>query len=79
MEEKLQKIIAAYTPFDYTQINLNIEIKNRYIASELKDNFVNDICRAWPGLNSTELHNVMFTELRTGRQIIEFIRKIIIR
>ncbi|MCE1163944.1 MAG: hypothetical protein LWX07_00920 [Bacteroidetes bacterium] len=79
MDEKLQKIIAAYTPFDYSQIKLDIEIKNHYIAAEMKDNFVNDICRAWPDVNSTELHNIMFTNLKTGREIVNYIGKIIVR
>lgn len=79
MEEKLQKIIAAYTPFDYSQIKLDIEIKNHYIAAEMKDNFVNDICRVWPDVNCTELHNIMFIKLKTGREIEAYIGKIIIR
>jgi hypothetical protein len=74
-EEKLKKIIAAYTPFDYTQINLSIEIKDRYIALELKDNFANDICNAWPKVDCTHIHNEMFASLKTGNNILEFLNK----
>jgi hypothetical protein len=70
-EDKLKKIIAAYTPFDYTKINLTIKIEDRYIASEFKDNFASDICEAWPKSDCTKIHNEMFDSLITGEDILK--------
>lgn len=69
-EEKLQKIIAAYTPFDYTKISLKKEIMDNYIAAEFKGNFCDDISHFWRKTNSTQLYNSMFVTLKTGEDIL---------
>jgi len=70
---KLKKIIAAYTPFLYTQIDLKKTIKNKYIAVEFKDNFFADLCDAWPDLDTTSLYNELFVTIKTGKDILELI------
>ncbi len=77
MEEnavKLQKIIAAYTPFNYQDIDLKKTIKDKYVAKEFKDNFSNDICTTWRSLNCTQVHNGMFVELKTGEDILKILK-----
>lgn len=77
-QEKLQKIIAAYTPLDYTQIDLKRTIKDNYIAAEFKDSFCNDICICWRNINSTELHNDMFVKLKTGDDILKILKYVLL-
>ena len=72
-QEKLQKIIAAYTPLDYTQIDLKRTIKDNYIASAFKDNFCHDICVCWRSINSTQLRNDMFVKFKTGEDILKIL------
>lgn len=76
-EEKMQKIIAAYTPFDYTKIDLNKAIKDKYIAAEFKDNFCADICDVWKNVNSTTLRNNMFVTLKSGNDIVKILNFVI--
>jgi len=73
-QEKLQKIIAAYTPLDYTKIDLKRPIKDNYIAAEFKDNFCNDICNTWMSIDPTQIRNDMFGKLKTGEDILETIK-----
>lgn len=73
-EEKLQKIISAFTPLDYTKIDLKRTIENNYIASEFKDNFCDDICIAWRNINATQLRNDMFVKLKTGADIVKILK-----
>lgn len=70
----LQKIIAAYTPFHYYDIDLSKKIKDKYIASELKESFCNDILNAWKYLDGTILINEMFEELETGNDILKILK-----
>lgn len=77
-EEKLQKIIAAYTPLDYTKIDLKSTIKDIYIAAEFKDNFCNDICITWRNINVTQLRNDMFVKLKTGDDIIKILKYVLL-
>ncbi|RXM52936.1 MULTISPECIES: hypothetical protein [unclassified Chryseobacterium] len=77
-EEKLQKIIAAYTPLDYTKINLKRAIKDNYIAAEFKDNFCADICIAWRNINPTQLRNDMFVKLKTGEDILKILKYVLL-
>jgi hypothetical protein len=72
-EEKLQKIIAAYSPVVYSEIDLKKTIKDRYVAAEFKDNLCNDICHAWVNINCTALHNNMFVTLKTGEDILRIL------
>jgi len=73
-EVKLQKIIAAYTPFLYSQIDLKKEIKNRYIAIEFKDNFYHDLCEAWHILDKTSTYNAIFVSIKTGNDILTLLK-----
>jgi hypothetical protein len=73
-KEKLQKIIAAYTPLHYTKIDLKVEIEDKYISTELKYNFCNDICRTWQNINGAQLRNEMFVTLRTGEDILKILQ-----
>lgn len=73
-QEKIQKIIAAYTPLNYTQIDLKKTIKDNYVAAEFKDSFCNDICICWRNINSTQLHNDMFVGLKTGDDILKILK-----
>ncbi len=75
-EEKLQKIIAAYTPLDYSRIDLKKVIKDNYIAAEFKLNFCDDICITWRNINSTQLRNDMFVKLKKGEDIIKIVKYI---
>lgn len=77
-EEKLKKIIAAYTPFDYTKIDLKKTIEDNYIAAEFKNNFCNDICICWGNINSTQLRNDMFVKLKTGEDILEVLKYVML-
>lgn len=72
-DEKLKKIIAAYTPLVYTKIDLKKTIKDIYIASEFKDNFCDDICSNWGNVDSTQLHNDMFVKIKTGEDILKIL------
>jgi hypothetical protein len=74
--EQLQKIIAAYTPLDYRQVDLSRTIEDKYIASELKDNFCNDICLCWRSINRQQLYRDMFTKLKTGEDILRVVQYI---
>lgn len=68
---KMQKLIAAYGPIPYPDINLGKTIKNIYVDEALKDNLADDVCSAWPDLvNCTELHNLLFASLKTGKSIL---------
>lgn len=68
---KMQKIIAAYGPIPYPDINLGKTIKNIYVDEGLKDNLADDVCNAWPGkVKCTELHNLLFASLKTGSSIL---------
>jgi hypothetical protein len=71
--EALQKIISSYCPWTYDQIDLSLEIKDRYVSKTLKNNFANDICAQWPGCDCTKLHNDLFTVLKTGNDILTFV------
>lgn len=77
-ETRLQKIIAAYTPLDYSKIDLTKTIKDKYIAAEFKDDFCNDICLVWTSINSTSLHNDMFVKLKTGQDLLKILNYILI-
>lgn len=77
-EEKLQKIIAAYTPLDYKKISLKRIIKDNYISAEFKENFCEDICITWRNINSTQLHNDMFVKLKTGEDILQILKYFLI-
>lgn len=77
-EEMLQKIIAAYTPLDYTKIDLKKTIKDNYIAFEFKDNFCADICIIWRNINATQLRNDMFVKLKTGEDILKILKYVLI-
>ncbi len=72
-EEKLRKIISAYTPLEYTEIDLKEEIENKYISTEFNFNFSDDICQVWRNINSTQLKNDMFITLKTGEDILKII------
>lgn len=77
MEENaitLQKIISSYTPLIYTDIDLSKRIEDRYVATEFKNNFCDDICQTWKNINCTELHNDMFVKFKTGKDILEILK-----
>ncbi|MEJ2627271.1 MAG: hypothetical protein P8078_01750 [bacterium] len=67
---KLQKIIAAYNPFPYDQIDLTQTIQDKYVAKEFKDSLANDICDTWKEINCTKLHNELFSAIKTGEDIL---------
>lgn len=77
-EEKLQKIIAAYTPLEYTKIDLKKTIKDNYIATEFKYNFCSDICITWRNINPTQLRNDMFVKLKCGEDILKILKYFLI-
>lgn len=72
--EKLQRIIAVYSPVVYTEIKLHRNIKNNYVYEDFKDDLASDIANAWPeNIDSTMLHNELFVTLKTGKSIfLEF-------
>jgi hypothetical protein len=72
-KEKLQKVIAAYTPLDYSKIDMTVIIKDKYIAAQFKDNFCADICSIWRNINATQLRNDMFVRLNTGDDILKIL------
>ncbi|MEX0315163.1 MAG: hypothetical protein AB3N18_13375 [Allomuricauda sp.] len=72
-EISLKKIIAAYNPFQYYQIDLSKKIQDRYVPLEFRDSFVDDICNKWNDIDCTELHNELFNGIKTGNDIITFI------
>jgi hypothetical protein len=77
-EEKLQKIISAYTSLEYSKIDLKKDIQDNYVPTEFKMNFCNDICEQWHNvnINSTQLHNDMFVNLKTGEDILKIFKYI---
>lgn len=77
-QEKLKKIIAAYTPVNYTKIDLKRTIKDNYIAAEFKDNFCNDICSYWSNIKATQLRNDMFVKLKTGEDILNILKFVLL-
>jgi hypothetical protein len=70
----LKKIIASYCFAPIDQINLNLEIKDNYVAAEFKDKFANSICYEWRSLNSTQIHNELFGTLKTGNDVLKLIK-----
>lgn len=76
-QEKLKKIISAYTYLDYTQIDLNETIQDKYVASVFKGNFCHDICVCWRSINQTQLRNEMFVKLKTGTDILKILNYIV--
>lgn len=72
-ETKLKKIIAAYNPFHYRDIDLSVNIKDKYVAAEFKDSLAEDICNAWSTIDCTKLHNDLFSSIKTGDDILEMI------
>jgi hypothetical protein len=72
-EIALQKIISSYCPWSWDHIDLTATIQGHYVSSAVKDNFSDDICANWTDIDCTTLHNQMFTTLKTGEDIINFI------
>jgi hypothetical protein len=74
--ETLQKIIASYCDLPYTQINLSLPIKDRYVVADEKEPFSDDVCNKWNLGNSkcTDLHNKMFDKLESGDDILDFVQ-----
>ncbi|MDB5000425.1 MAG: hypothetical protein JWP67_1759 [Mucilaginibacter sp.] len=70
----LKKIIASYCFAPIEQINLNLEIKDNYVAAELKDKFANSICYEWRALNCNQLHDELFEKLKTGNDVLKLIK-----
>jgi len=69
----LQKIISSYCPLTYDQIDLSLAIQDRYVSKNLKDAFGDDICDQWPDVDCTDLHNQLFSTLKSGNDILTFI------
>jgi hypothetical protein len=73
-EVELKKIIAIFAPFVYTKIKLNIQIEDKYIATEFKEDFASKICKNWPDSDCTYIHNEMFNSLVTGQDILKILK-----
>ena len=70
---KLQKILAAYNPFSYQDIDLSVKIKDKYVAAEFKDSLADDICSTWSTIDCTKIHNELFSSIKTGEDILEML------
>ena len=70
----LKKLIASYCFAPIDQINLSLEIKDNYVAAELKDKFATSICHEWRSLNCTQIHNELFGTLKTGNDVLMLIK-----
>jgi hypothetical protein len=70
---QLQKIIAVYSPFSYSDIDLSKKMKDKYVAAEFKDSLADDLCNQWPQLDCTRLHNELFSSIKTGNDILELL------
>ncbi|MES2109817.1 MAG: hypothetical protein V4577_13750 [Bacteroidota bacterium] len=69
----LQKILSSFCTLRFDQIDLSLTIKDRYCPAEEKQDLGNDICDTLTDINCTDLQNQLFSTLKTGNDILNFI------
>lgn len=71
--ELLQKLMAVYCPVRYDDIDLTVTIQDQYVPKDEQDDLADDICNTWVDCNCTEIHNQLFSTLKTGNDILNFV------
>ena len=69
VEKQLREILASFTEISAKDINMNAEIRDKYVKNHLKKFLVVKITNAFPEINLTELNDELFFGLSTGDEI----------
>ncbi len=75
LQEHLQRLMAQYCPYDYTNVRMDLGIKNRYVPEVFKRSFTSRICKIWDNVRCGPLHLSMFESLKTGNDILKLLRE----